>query len=82
MSLLSQRDTILLRNIFLAFTMTDQERQIAEYVDLTAYLLELPLEPEHRQGVINNLNQIAAIAKLVTEFPLSGKIEAAPEFKP
>ncbi|MBZ8181499.1 MAG: DUF4089 domain-containing protein [Oscillatoria sp. PMC 1051.18] len=62
--------------------MTDQDRQIAEYVDLTAYLLELPLEPDHRKGAIDNLTQIAEIAKLVTEFPLSGKIEAAPEFKP
>jgi Protein of unknown function (DUF4089) len=55
---------------------------IEEYVDRTAELINLPLDPEHRPGVVVNFERIAAIAQLVTEFPLPPEIEAAPVFKP
>ncbi len=54
----------------------------AEYVEQTSQLLDLPLDPEHLPGVIKNFATIAAIAQLVTEFPLPVEIEAAPVFEP
>lgn len=54
----------------------------AEYVSQVAIALELPLNPEHFPGVVDNFARIAAIAPLVTEFPLSDEIEAAPVFEP
>ncbi len=55
---------------------------IEEYVDRTAELINLPLDPEHRPGVVVNFKRIAEIARLVTEFPLPHEIEAAPVFQP
>ncbi|MFB2897324.1 DUF4089 domain-containing protein [Aerosakkonemataceae cyanobacterium BLCC-F50] len=54
----------------------------AEYVDTISQLVDLPIDPEHRPGVIQNFERIMAIAKLVTEFPLPENIEAAPIFEP
>ena len=55
---------------------------IEEYVDRTSELINLHLDPEHRPGVVVNFERIAAIAQLVTEFPLPHEIEAAPVFQP
>ena len=55
---------------------------IEEYVDRTSELINLPLKPEHRPGVVVNFERIAEIARLVTEFPLPHEIEAAPVFQP
>ncbi|MEK0179938.1 DUF4089 domain-containing protein [Microcoleus anatoxicus] len=55
---------------------------VEEYVDRTAELINLPLDPEHRPGVVVNFERIVAIAQLVTEFPLAPEIEAAPVFEP
>lgn len=60
--------------------MTDD--QIAEYVDLMAKLIDLPLDPEHRPGVVANMVRIAQISQLVTEFSIPNEIEAAPVFEP
>lgn len=54
----------------------------AEYVDTISTLVDLSIDPEHRLGVIQNFEQIMAIAKLVTEFPLPEDLEAAPIFEP
>ncbi len=54
----------------------------AEYVEQMALLIDLPLDQEHRPGVIQNMERIIAVAKLVTEFPLPEEIEAAPIFEP
>lgn len=59
-----------------------QMNNISEYVAQTAKLIDLPIDPEYREGVISNLERIAAIAKLITEFPLNDKIEIAPVFDP
>ncbi len=61
--------------------MTDQINS-AECVDQIAALIGLPLNPEHRPGVVTNFERIQAIAQLVMEFPLPDLIEAAPVFKP
>jgi hypothetical protein len=60
--------------------MTDD--QIAEYVDLMANLIDLPLDPKYRPGVVANMVRIAQIAQVVTEFSIPNEIEAAPVFEP
>ena len=55
---------------------------LATLVDLTAQLLGLELDPDHRPGVIANLQQTTAIAKLVMEFPIPDQIEVATVFQP
>jgi hypothetical protein len=55
---------------------------IAEYVEQMSELLDLQIAPEQCPSVINNFSTIAAIAKLVTEFPLPSEIEAATVFEP
>lgn len=60
--------------------MTDD--QIAEYVDVMANLIDMPLDAEHRPGVVANMVRIAQIAQVVTEFSIPSEIEAAPVFEP
>ncbi len=62
--------------------MSDQTLSPDEMVDQVAALIDLPLDPEYRPGVINNFRRTAAIAKLVVEFPLPADLEAAPVFQP
>ncbi|MFQ3583704.1 MAG: DUF4089 domain-containing protein [Cyanobacteriota bacterium] len=52
------------------------------YVDQVAKVLQLPLQPDHRPGVVENFARILPIAKLVLEFPLPQTVEAAPTFDP
>ena len=47
-----------------------------------AAALGLPISVEHRPGVVHNLERIASIARLVTEFPLPENTEIAPVFRP
>jgi Protein of unknown function (DUF4089) len=56
--------------------------EIEAYVDRAVALLALPLAPAHKPGVIANLTRTAAIAKLVTEFPLPDEIEPGPVWRP
>jgi hypothetical protein len=62
--------------------MEEKTPSAAEYVETISQLLNLPIDPEHRPGVIQNFERILAIAKLVTEFPLPEDLEAAPIFEP
>ena len=62
--------------------MSDPTPDLATLVDLTAQLIGLELDPEHRPGVIANLERTAAIAKLVMEFPLPDQVESATTFQP
>lgn len=52
------------------------------YVDQTAAFLRLPIPPELRDGVIENVERIWQIAQPVIEFPLPDDLEAAPTFEP
>ena len=54
----------------------------AAYIEQMIEILDLPLDPEYRPGVIKNFASICAIATLVTDFPLPEDIEAAPVFEP
>ena len=56
--------------------------ELAEWVDHIAALIELPLRPEDRPGVVENFTRIVAIAQLVMDFPLPETVEAAPVFEP
>ncbi|MEQ9670586.1 DUF4089 domain-containing protein [Coleofasciculus sp. G2-EDA-02] len=62
--------------------MTKESFDVGEYVDRMAELIDLPIDPEYRFGVVDNLTRIAAIAQLVNDFPLPDTIEAAPIFEP
>ncbi|MEQ9484235.1 DUF4089 domain-containing protein [Coleofasciculus sp. F4-SAH-05] len=62
--------------------MTKETVDFGEYVDRMAELMDLPINPEYRPGVVDNITRIAAIAQLVNEFPLPDTIEAAPVFEP
>lgn len=62
--------------------MTEQSIEPAAFVDQMAAVVGLPLEPEHRPGVIDNFARIMAIAALVNDFPLLEDVEAAPIFEP
>ncbi|HEY9852183.1 MAG TPA: DUF4089 domain-containing protein [Leptolyngbyaceae cyanobacterium] len=62
--------------------MTNENDRIAEYVDRVANLIELPIDPEYRPGVVTNMTRIAQVAQLVNEFPLPEDIEAATVFEP
>jgi Protein of unknown function (DUF4089) len=54
----------------------------AQLVDLMATMLQIPLDPAHRPGVIANFVRNAEVAQLVMEFSLPETIEAAPIFEP
>lgn len=62
--------------------MTDKPFEPADYVEQTAQLLDLPIAPEYRPGVMENVARIVAIATLVIECPLPEDIEPAPVFEP
>lgn len=51
-------------------------------VSLMSQLIDLPIAPEHRPGVIANLARTQQIAQLVMEFPIPDEIEVAPIFTP
>lgn len=55
---------------------------IPSLVDLMSQLLDLPIAPDHRPGVIANLERTASIAQLVLEFPIPDEVEVAPTFQP
>lgn len=61
---------------------TEQRLNIEQYIDLTSQLLDLPIAPEYRPGVVENLERIATIAQSISDFPLPETIEPALKFKP
>lgn len=54
----------------------------AVYVDQLSSIIQLPIPPECKAGVITNLERTEAIAQLVLQFPISEDIEVAPTFQP
>ena len=52
------------------------------YVDQMAALLVLPLPPDAKPGVVENVAQIHQIAQQVLDFPLANDLEAGPTFQP
>ncbi len=62
--------------------MSERPIDAAAFVDAAAAAIGLEIAPEHRPGVIANVERLTAVARLVMEFPLSDEVEAAPVFKP
>jgi hypothetical protein len=58
------------------------ETSVEQYVDQTAALMGLPLHPEHRPGVLDNLVRTQAIVKPLLEFEIPEDVEIAPVFTP
>ncbi|WP_013321575.1 DUF4089 domain-containing protein [Gloeothece verrucosa] len=52
------------------------------YVKVAARLMGLSISPKYLPGVVENWQRLEVIASLVTEFPLSENLEAAPIFEP
>ncbi|MGG6270278.1 DUF4089 domain-containing protein [Leptolyngbya sp. AN03gr2] len=57
-------------------------KDLEAYVEQMTILLNLPLHPDHRPGVLENLYRTQMIARFFLEFPLSETIEFAPVFQP
>jgi hypothetical protein len=55
---------------------------VAEYAERAAVAIGLPLDPERRPAVGQQLAGLLAAAALVLEFPLPDEVEAAPVFEP
>jgi hypothetical protein len=62
--------------------MMESNLDVSVFVDQMAAIVDLPLQSEHRPGVVANFERIHAIAQLVMEFPLPEEIEVAPVFEP
>lgn len=62
--------------------MTDKPFDPETYVDAAAALIEIPIDPEHRPGIVVNLERIAQMAALVMAFPLDDSVEPAPVYQP
>ncbi len=61
--------------------MTDHPFDADAYVDAAAALIGLPIAREHRAGVVVNLERLAAMARLVMDFPLPDEVDPAPVFR-
>ncbi len=59
---------------------TDDE--IAAFADAAAAMLGLPIAPEHRPGVLRNLQMVAALAPRVLDFELGPTDESGNVFRP
>ena len=62
--------------------MTKQIKDVQQYVQQTADLIGLQIDPVYLPEIVDNFERIAAIASLVTEFELPENIESAPTFEP
>ncbi|MCW6036122.1 DUF4089 domain-containing protein [Spirulina subsalsa FACHB-351] len=60
----------------------DSPINLREYVQQVSSLMNLTIAPEYWPGIIQNLEQMAELAPLVTEFPLPEEIESVPVFEP
>jgi hypothetical protein len=62
--------------------MPPEDAAIAAYVDATAKLIGLPIDPAHRPGVIANMARNAQMAAFVMAAPAELDGDAAPVFVP
>jgi len=54
----------------------------SDYVDRVARVLDVPVAPEHRPGVVQNLQRASALATPLMEFSFPDTAEIAPVFSP
>ncbi len=57
-------------------------RSIEAYIDAVAGALELPIAPEHREGVVRYFGLAAEMAGVVAAVPLGVADDPAPVFVP
>jgi hypothetical protein len=62
--------------------MPETSTDLTLFVEQMAAIVNLPLQPEHQPGVIENVARIQTLAQLVMEFPLPEDIEPTPIFHP
>jgi hypothetical protein len=62
--------------------MSASDDPVAEYLNKTAALLDLPIRPEHYDEVLAAFRVLRAQAELITEFELPPHCEAAPRYTP
>lgn len=54
----------------------------SDHVDTVSVSIGLKIDPEYRQGVIENFARIATVAQAFLAFPLDDEAEPAPRFEP
>ncbi len=52
------------------------------YVEQASQAIGLAIAPEHKPGVVENMEALYNVAQLVMSFPLPKTVEAAPVFNP
>jgi hypothetical protein len=52
------------------------------FINAAAAMMALPIAPEHLEGVRLNVERLAAMARLVMDFPLEDDVDPAPVFRP
>ena len=62
--------------------MTQKDFDPAAYLEDTAALLGLDIDPAYKPGIIANLQAAASLARVVLTFPLADEDEAGPVFRP
>lgn len=53
-----------------------------QFIEQMSRAIDLPIPPESQPGVVENMKNMAEIARLVTDFPLPESVEPAPKFTP
>lgn len=61
---------------------SDQTSPLEAWVEQMAQIIDLPLQPAHRPGVVENMARLQAIAQLVMDFPLPEDSEISSVFHP
>jgi len=57
------------------------EEHARAYAAAAAAAVDVPLSANHLAGVVLQFQRIAALAALVTQFPLPETVEPAPQFR-
>lgn len=60
----------------------DSSLNMADYVNQTAQLIALPIDPAYQEGTIANFERIYSITLPLLEFSLPDTVEVAPVFRP
>jgi hypothetical protein len=61
--------------------MTPEQDALDDYIDTTAEVLALPVEPEWKPSVAANLRVTLRLAAVVAELELPDEAEPAPKFE-
>jgi hypothetical protein len=61
---------------------SQSSEDVANYIEQTSNLINLPLYPDHLPGVVENFHQLQMIAQLFLDYSIPEDIEAAARFQP